>query len=276
VVTHWPPWQHPPQDWALQTHWPLEHKSPGPQALAPPQVHCPLGLQPSALPAQAAQTLPAVGAQVPIPKGVHTLPTQQPVVQLLPSQVQPLMVQLWPRTQAAPWLQAQVPVAEQLLARVGLHALHVPPAVEQSPVESGATQPPSCPQQPLLHEVAWQRQRPFQQLSPRAHSAPAPQAQPPLAPQPSERAVSHAWQRAPTAAQVETVMETQAAVAVQQPVEQDRASQMHVPLEQRWPVPQPGEQGAPESTGPASTARPASVPASPKGPPRVHRFWTQE
>jgi hypothetical protein len=64
--------------------------------------------------------------------GMQTLPLQQPVAQLVPSQVQAPATQCWPARQAAPGPHAQVPSAAQLSLLSGSHARQAAPLVPQA------------------------------------------------------------------------------------------------------------------------------------------------
>jgi hypothetical protein len=98
------PWLHPPvaHDWQL----------------SPPEPH-------------AVSALP----------GMQTLPLQQPLAQLVPSQVQAPATQCWPARQAAPGPHAQVPSAAQLSLISGSHARQAAPLVPQAAALGGVHMP---------------------------------------------------------------------------------------------------------------------------------------
>jgi hypothetical protein len=63
--------------------------------------------------------------------GMQTLPLQQPLAQLVPSQVQAPATQCWPARQAAPGPQPQVPSVAQLSLITGSHPRQAAPPVPQ-------------------------------------------------------------------------------------------------------------------------------------------------
>jgi hypothetical protein len=135
--------------------------------------------------------------------------------------------------QAMPVPQVHAPLEEQPSANPAPHAAHVPPGAAQAAMESGVQTFPV--QHPVGHEVESHTQVPPEQCSPRAHGAPVPHWQVPLAEHVSARTVSHATHVAPAAPQVPSARVLQV-VPSQQPSGQDVESQTHWPARQRWPV----------------------------------------
>ena len=116
----------------------------GLQLLQTPWLHPPVAhdWQPS-------PPLPHAVSAVP---GMHTLPLQQPLAQLVPSQVQAPATQCWPARQAAPGPHPQVPSAPQESLVTGSHARQAAPPVPQ--VAALGVEHTPVAQQPLGQVVA--------------------------------------------------------------------------------------------------------------------------
>jgi hypothetical protein len=139
-------------------------------------LHTPLLQPPVAHDWQPSPPLPHAVSALP---GMQTLPLQQPLAQLVPSQVQAPATQCWPARQAAPGPQPQVPSAAQPSLINGSHARQAAPAVPQV-AALGVVQTPVA-QQPLgqveaLHAFAPSRRQVDEQPSsdvvlPSSHSS---------------------------------------------------------------------------------------------------------
>jgi hypothetical protein len=199
-----------------------------------PHRQSPLGPQLSALvKLQETQAVPP-SPQV-LNEGVlHVFTEQHPSGHEVPSQTQLPERHRWPGTQAPCDPQAQVPPDAQLSAKVLPQSTHVAPALPQVASDLRVQVLPA--QQPEGQDVLSQRQAPAMHLCPDPQGAPDPQAQVPLAAQASAEVVLQETQVAPAGAHRVAERGWQV-VPSQHPEGQDVASQTHVPLEQRWPVP---------------------------------------
>jgi hypothetical protein len=145
---------------------------------------------------------PLPHAVSPLP-GMQTLPLQQPLAQLAPSQVQAPPTQCCPARQVGPEPHAQVPSAAQLSPVTGSHARHAAPPVPQA-APLGVEQTPVA-QHPVGQVVALHASAPSRRqvdehpspdvVLPSSHSsipertAPSPQ----IAGSPSVRERSTSW-----------------------------------------------------------------------------------
>lgn len=143
-------------------------------------------------------------------------------------------MQRWPREQAGPVPQRQLPADEQLSLRASQTA-QVDPASPQVARERVAHTAPW--QQPLGQEVASQMHRPPTQRWPPAQAAPVPHWQTPVLLQRLALLTSQALQEAPAVPHAASDGDVQTP-PVQHPFGHDVASHMQAPFMQRCPVPQ--------------------------------------
>jgi hypothetical protein len=140
VATQVLPLQQPAQVVGSQTQVPAWHFCPVPHFAAPPQVHTPAALQPSAWVALQAEHAAAPVPQLAVVGGVvQVVPEQQPVLQLVESHTHEPDTQCWPAAHTAPLPHLQAPPA-QVSARTGSHALHWAPAVPHCAAVVAVTQ----------------------------------------------------------------------------------------------------------------------------------------
>lgn len=119
-----------------------------------------------------------------------------------------------PAAHAAADPQPHRPFAEQVSARTGSHATHVPPEVPQV-AAAGSTHAPLL-QQPFGHDVALHTHAPLTQAVPAGQAAPLPQRQvPALASQLFAESAGQALQAAPPIPQVANAGVVQTAPAQQ-------------------------------------------------------------
>jgi hypothetical protein len=123
---------------------------------------------------------------------LQTPPAQHPVGQVCELQTQAPLTQALPAAHGpGPVPQRQVPVApSQRSARVVSQAMQAAPRVAQ-PLNAGAWQVPSLPQQPVEQDALLHPHVPLTHALPAPHGAPAPQRQSPCAEQLSAIAGSH-------------------------------------------------------------------------------------
>lgn len=162
----------------------------------------------------------------------HALPSQHPPGHDAPSQMQTPAAQRWPVPHGAPAPHRQVPVGEQVSARLTSQLAHEAPGAAQ--VEGPRARQVMPSQQPLGQEVASQTQAPFMHRCPAPQGAPLPQAQAPAAEHRSDLP-SQVLQTPPGAPQADRERASQAPER-QHPVGQDWASQTQAPPAQRWPT----------------------------------------
>ena len=136
--------------------------------------------------------MPHAAAAVPV---WHWLPAQQPVAQLVASQMHIPPEHRCPTPQAAPAPQLQVPFT-QLLAVVALQAVQTTPAGAHLAVEVETHELFS--QQPLGQLVASQTHAPFMHRWPVAQALPVPHLQEPAV----QRSDAWLWQEMQTAPEV--------------------------------------------------------------------------
>jgi len=184
-------------------------------------------------------------------RGRHTLPSQQPFGQLAASHAQTPDSHVWPLEHAGPAPHWHAPSAEQLSARIGLHATHVAP--ERPHVASSRVVHALPMQQPPGHERSSQTHRPARQRWPVLHALSVPHRHSPFV-QESAFDMSHAVQAAP-AAPHEASEGGRHVLPEQQPVAQLAAQPPQVP-----PVHAPPSQ--------ASHARPAAPQVASSSPVR--------
>lgn len=115
------------------------------------------------------QVSPPVPHAVSAVPGRHTLPLQQPLAQLVPSQVQAPATQCWPARQVAPGPQEHAPLAAQPSLVTGSHLRQAAPPLPQA-AAPGVVQTPVA-QHPLgqvvaLHASAPSRRQLDEQPSP--------------------------------------------------------------------------------------------------------------
>lgn len=241
------PWQQPVgHEAASQTHLPLEHACPLPQAVLPPQVQAPLAEQPSPVVPQLVHVAPLVPQAI-ADGVVHVVPEQQPLAHEAASQTHLPPAHSCPVPHAALPPQVQVPLAEQPSAFVP-QLVHVAPAVPHAIAVGVVHVLPE--QHPLGQLEALQPlQAPLVHVSPFGHMEHVPPAAP------------HAfgfvpgWQVFPW----------------QQPVGHDVASHTHVPLEHAWPLPHaalPPQVQVPRAEQPSAVA-PQAMHAAPAVPQAV-------
>ncbi len=214
-VTHWPAWQQPVgQEVESQTQAPPEQRWPTAHWAFPPHLQVP------PLQVSARVALQVVQATPPVPQAaVLVLVTQapleqQPVAQLVA--LQPLQappVQVWALAAQFWHIAPPVPQAEAA------------PEVWHWPFES---------QQPVGQLVGSQTQLPARQCWPVEQSAPAPQPQPPSAPQVSATIGLQLVHSLPASPQLALVGDWQTPPSSQQPLGQLVELHTQVPPMQRW------------------------------------------
>ncbi len=187
------PLQAPPVQMPLEHVWPMPHAGPAPQRQVPllAQVFALTGLQVAQVSPPAPQVLRL--------RAWQTLPTQQPLGQLVPSQTHWLPTQRWPPTQAMSDPQRQ-PSPAQVSARVRSQVEQAPPAGPQLAIAIALQVRPA--QQPLGHEVTSHVQVPFMHRWPAPQAAEDPHWQKPVALQLSAEVALHAMHAEPCAPQV--------------------------------------------------------------------------
>ncbi len=193
------------------------------------------------------------------------LPLQQPLGQLVPSQMQTPLAQRCPGPHAALVPHWQVPLPEQLSAFCGSHATQVAPAAPHVASPRARHSVPS--QQPDGHEVASHTQMPLTQRWPGPHGGPSPHWQAP----PWHRSAAlelQLWHEAPPAPQSLGDGVTHA-FCLQQPEGHDNASQTHAPPLHRWPeahaLPEP-HRHVPSGPQPSALAPSQAMHAPPRVP----------
>jgi hypothetical protein len=157
-----PPAQHPDgHDVALQTQEPPTQTWPAAHAPLVPQVHVPAELQVSPVVPQSMHDAPLV-PQVAVPLVRHTSPSQQPVAQLVASQMHFPPEHRWPAVHAAPVPHLHAPAA-QVSAVAGSHAVQTVPAAPHAVNEMLVHTPPR--QQPVVHDERQTAESPLNAVS---------------------------------------------------------------------------------------------------------------
>jgi hypothetical protein len=230
--------QPPGQEARSQTQVPPRQRCPPVtlQAAAPPQLQAPPAEQPSAPASQAAQTAPAAAHWAAVLGDTQAPPTvavQQPPGQDWSSQRHAPPLQRWPAPQGALPPQVHWPAVEQPSPEVAHPWQRSPAGAQASSVVSVQVPPRSAVQQPVGQLVASHWQTPPRQRWPVAHRVPPPQAQVPVAEQPS--ATSPQSVHAPPARP-----QLAATCAMQEPAWQQLVGQLigshsQAPLTQRCP-----------------------------------------
>jgi hypothetical protein len=165
----------------------------------------------------------------------QTLPTQQPVGQLVASHTQLFAEHRWPLAHEPFAPHAHWPAAEQLSAFVMSQLMHIWPAAAQADAVRGVVQDVPA-QQPASQLVALHAQFPDAHCCPAAHALLPPHAHWPLALQLSAVNASHAPHAVPAGAHAATDL-TVHVVPEQHPASQLVASHTQCPPEQRCPAP---------------------------------------
>jgi hypothetical protein len=129
--------------------------------------------------------------------------------------------------------QLQAPAEEQLSARSGVQAVHMPPLDPHATSDTGVVQLAPW-QQPLGHDVASHVQTPAAQCWPGPHAAPTPHLQTPSETQVSDWIVLHLTQVAPLAPHASDERALHA-VPAQQLLGHDVASHTQSPPTHSWP-----------------------------------------
>ncbi len=233
-VVHVVPLQHPDaHDVESQTHAPAKHRCPAPQLGLVPHRHDPSAEHASAVVAsQAVHAEPATPHAATVLARQACVPSQHPAAQVVALQAPPVhtpAVHVWAAPHAGPLPHRQLPEVEHLSAMVGEQTAQVTPLGAQWVIDRAVQVAPL--QQPVVHEVASQTHAPATQRCPVEHSALVPQAQVPLAEQPSEVAGAQAVHSEPAEPHVDSVRAVQTFPA-QHPVGQEVLVQTQPPAPQ--------------------------------------------
>ena len=158
------------------THWLLVHSSPPVQAPATPHRQ-PMGPQLFAtVGLQTTHCAPGVPHWLTDVVGTHVVPLQQPVGQVVESQMHWLLTQWSDAPHGAPTPQRQ-PVVEQVSALAGSQAVQVAPPVPHCDTVPGERQAVPL-QQPDGHEAESHTHWLLRQRAPAVHAEPVPHLQP--------------------------------------------------------------------------------------------------
>jgi hypothetical protein len=170
------PLQHPVgHEVELQAQIPPEHTWPLPHAAAPPHVHVPSALHPSAVAPHAVQA-PPWSPQAAAVCASQTPLLQQPLGQDVLSQTHAWLEQRWPTPHAAPDPHSQEPLALHPSDFVMSHATQLAPPVPHADCDNDVSQVDPL-QHPVGHDVALQTQTLAEHVCPVLHAGLLPHLQ---------------------------------------------------------------------------------------------------